>query len=587
MMNHFFNFQRFGLLVFLLWLTIPSVAQQDYEEMAINHPSHHVEWNSIPADIHYSWGSTNKHYDKFAVPAIKKQRSHKLTGWKGEKLNALLAIWNNKKDCSISLKTSEFKNNKGQVLPQSCIEMGFVRYVMTDEYTIDGKHSCEFRPDKAAYDSSLVADVIDVREKLLLKKQHLTPVWMSVHVPDDVDHGKYKGYVEIYVDDKKHGQLLLELDIVNRTLPKPADWHFHLDLWQNPYAVARYHGVEVWSKEHFEWMRPVMKALAEAGQKVITASIMHKPWNSQTYDYFESMIVWRKTLSGEWKFTYDVFDQWVEFMMSLGIDQQINCYSMVPWSFSFQYFDERTNRLQVLNCKPGEPAYNEMWTAFLTDFAKHLKEKNWFDKTCIAMDERPMPVMKTVISLVKGIDKDFKIALAGLYYQDIERDLYDYCISTDQAFPKDVIARRALDNRVTTYYTYCADCKPNCFTFSEPAESAWMPLYAAKLGIDGYLRWAYNSWVANPLQDSRFRQWPAWDTYLVYPGFRSSVRFEKLIEGIQLFEKIRLLREIYKHKKNVLKRMDRELNALDIKSLNMDNRAAEDVDRVSRLVNRL
>lgn len=31
-------------------------------------------------------------------------------------------------------------------------------------------------------------------------------------------------------------------------------------------------------------MRPLMKLYADAGGKVITASIMHKPWNGQTYD---------------------------------------------------------------------------------------------------------------------------------------------------------------------------------------------------------------------------------------------------------------------------------------------------------------
>lgn len=577
--------QRVFYLLGLSLLAIPSIAQQDYEELSITQTGQEAAWKSIPADIHYSWGSTNVRYDKTAVPVIQKRNSHTLTGWKGEKLNALLVVWNNKQDCTVSMEIGEFINKKGDVLPKSCFEQGFIRYVMTDEYNIEGKHSCEFRPDKAAYDSSLVADVIDVREKMQLKKQHLTPMWLTARLPQDVAIGTYTGKVILLVDGEEFGQLQLKINIVNRVLPKPADWHFHLDLWQNPYAVARYHGVEVWSQEHFDRMRPVIKALAEAGQKVITASIMHKPWNGQTYDYFQSMIVWRKTLAGEWKFTYDVFDKWVEFMMSLGIDQQINCYSMVPWSFSFQYFDERTNSLQAVNCKPGEPTYNEMWTAFLTDFAKHLKKKNWFDKTCIAMDERPMPVMKTVISLVKGIDKDFKIALAGLYYADIERDLYDYCISTDQSFPQEVLERRAEENRVTTYYTYCADCKPNCFTFSDPAESAWMALYTAKLGLDGYLRWAYNSWVANPLQDSRFRQWPAGDTYLVYPGFRSSVRFEKLIEGIQLVEKIRLLKKEYKNNKRVLKRMEYALESLEIKALNVQNKAADDVDKINKLVN--
>lgn len=48
---------------------------------------------------------------------------------------------------------------------------------------------------------------------------------------------------------------------------------------------------------------------------------------------------------------------------------------------------------------------------------------------------------------------------------------------------------------------------------------------------------------ADPLTDSRFRAWLAGDTYLVYPDARSSIRFERLREGIQDAEKIRILKD--------------------------------------------
>ena len=50
-------------------------------------------------------------------------------------------------------------------------------------------------------------------------------------------------------------ELQIEVDVLNRTLPAPKDWAFHLDLWQNPYSVARYYQVPLWSKEHFDAMR--------------------------------------------------------------------------------------------------------------------------------------------------------------------------------------------------------------------------------------------------------------------------------------------------------------------------------------------
>ena len=47
----------------------------------------------------------------------------------------------------------------------------------------------------------------------------------------------------------------------------------------------------------------------------------------------------------------------------------------------------------------------------------------------------------------------------------------------------------------------------------------------------------------DPLRDSRFRTWAAGDTYSIYPGPRSSIRFERLVEGLQDCEKIHILRE--------------------------------------------
>jgi hypothetical protein len=57
------------------------------------------------------------------------------------------------------------------------------------------------------------------------------------------------------------------------------------------------------------------------------------------------------------------------------------------------------------------------------------------------------------------------------------------------------------------------------------------------------LRWAFNSWVENPLVSTDFTTWPSGDCFLIYPGNRSSLRFERFRDGIESFEKIRLLRE--------------------------------------------
>ena len=106
-------------------------------------------------------------------------------------------------------------------------------------------------------------------------------IWINCQVPQTVSPGVYRGTVEVKDGDNRLSTLKMDIKVSSRVLPAPSQWAFHLDLWQSPFAVARYYQVPLWSQAHIDAMRPVMKMLADAGQKIITASIMHKPWNGQ------------------------------------------------------------------------------------------------------------------------------------------------------------------------------------------------------------------------------------------------------------------------------------------------------------------
>lgn len=516
-----------------------------------------------------SWGSTDIRYKKEEPALISRlKKDINLTAWKGERVSAQLVVWTPEALNNLSFIVSDLTSGK-ETIAKDNILTGFVRYVMTDELNKDGKGGCGYRKS-SDYDSTLVADPIDHLASTLTVPANATQCgWISVRVPQQVKAGKYTGFVTVKDGDKVLSELKIAINVKNRTLPASTEWAFHLDLWQNPYAEARFYNVEPFSKEHFDRMRPDMQNYVDAGGKVITASIMHKPWNGQTYDPFESMVTWLKKADGTWYFDYTVFDKWVEYMMSLGVKKQISCYSMVPWKLSFQYFDQASNSFKYLKAKPGEPAYDEFWGNMLTSFAKHLKEKGWFDITHISMDERPMKDMLATLKVIRKADKDFKVSLAGTYHDELVKELHDYCIAIGEKFPAEVIKSRREAGQVTTYYTCCTEPRPNTFTFSAPAEAEWLGWFAAKENLDGYLRWALNSWVKNPLQDSRFRTWAAGDTYMIYPEGRSSIRFERLIEGIQSYEKIRILKEEFEKKgnKSAINKIDKILKTFDEFSL--------------------
>jgi hypothetical protein len=462
-----------------------------------------------------------------------------------------------------------------------------VGYVMTDELNKDGKGACGQRPDKAAWDSSLVADVLYGPAGREIEAHTAQPVWINIHIPQDATPGVYKGKVTIAGKNMTELTLGLEITALDRILPPPAQWRFHLDLWQNPYAVARYYNVPLWSEAHLEAMRPVMQQLADAGQKVITASIMHKPWNGQTEDHFDSMIAKIRKIDGTWEYDYTVFDRWVAFMTSLGIDRQINCYTLIPWALSFDYFDQATNRLLFIETKPGDAAYGDYWIPFLKDFASHLRHRGWFDRTTISMDERGLEAMQEAIKVIRKADPEFKISLAGHYHPEIENELHDYCLGYGEEFPEAVKTARDKAGKVSTVYTCCSEARPNTFTFSPPAEAAWLGWHTAAGNYDGYLRWAYNSWTADPLHDSRFRTWAAGDCYIVYPG-HSSIRMERLVEGIQDYEKIRILREELAGKKAAgkLRKLNAAVSMFSAEKIETRD-AAADLNTARKLLNSL
>lgn len=573
--------------IIILWLcTLPGVMQaqeenfyKDFEELTDTRPIDSERWESCRQPYNSAWGSTDIRYSKTNIPEMQScKRKWQGKVWKGERISAQALLWSTVDCKDIKVEATDLRGPGKSVIPASALQTHFVRYVMTDELNKDKRGACGHRPDHTVFDSSMVADILDIKMLHDMEARHTQPVWLTILTPSDIPGGVYRGKLNFKSKGGKFAPLDIELEVGERVLPAPADWTFWLDLWQNPYAVARYYNVPLWSEAHFEAMRPLMKQLADAGQKCITASIIHAPWGGQTEDPFESMIMRVRKIDGSWEYDYTVFDKWVEFAMSMGIDREINCYSMIPWELSFRYYDQASDGMKFVNAGVDSREYREFWYPFLVDFAGHLKSMGWFEKTTIAMDERPMDQMQSAIALIKEADPEFKVALAGNYHAQIEKDIYDYSLGSGQLFPEKVLAERRAQGKKSTYYTCCSEAYPNMFTFSPPAEAAWHAWYAAAADYDGYLRWAFNSWVKDPLVDSRFRSFGAGDCYQVYPGGRSSIRFERLIEGIQDFEKIKLLEREFECIPEKLERLKMILSGFRIESL-ADIPAAEMVNK--------
>jgi hypothetical protein len=529
------------LLFILLLSTSTLFGQKHFAELP--DPEAPGDWSSVEKGLHYSFATIDKRFAKSQPPVLPYRTQVNLQAWKGERVSAQVLVWSTESVKEFSLEIGRFEGGSGSF---DGGKLRFVRYVMTDEFAGGCGHR---KPENFA--ASLSPDILDEVPSMDIEANTVRPVWLSVEVPRSVSAGNYQASI-FY-----RGEVILRigLEVVNKTLPEPGNWQYHLDQWQHPSAVARVSGVPLWSEAHFAAMRPVMSLAARAGQKVITATLNKDPWNVQTYDPYADMILWTKAQDGTWSYDYRVFDKWVEFMLDLGIQKMINCYSIIPWNNEIHYKDAQSGKMVNVIAKPGTPIFEELWTPFLRDFVQHLKAKGWLERTSIAIDERTREEVDGALRLLQKVAPQLGIAYADNQktYQRYPSSR-DVSISVGHPYVEADLRSRTAKGLVTTFYICCADGFPNQFTFSDPAESAYLGWYAAATGFNGMLRWAFNSWVENPLQDSRFRTWPAGDTYLVYPEGRSSIRYERMLEGIQDYEKIRLLKE--------------QLSAKDVKILN-------------------
>jgi len=449
-----------------------------------------------------------------------------LQGWRGEKVSAMLQVTSPETLEQLRFGSCELQ---GPGKHRIKLEGNFLRVTL-------GKN----KP---------YADILDTATVLPLNAGSNRGIWLAAQIPQDCAEGLYQGVFNIY-HEKGSYQVPVKLQVANLRIPTPEKFNFHLDIWQHPHSVARYHDVKLWSEEHFALLKPQMQRLAASGQKTITCSIIHEPWRGQTYDIYPSMIEWTKQPDGTITYDYTVFDRWVQFADSCGLDKaRIHCYSMVPWNNTISVLNSKTASYEKIELAPGSPEYEKIWADFLGKFVKHLKAKGWLERTSICLDERPDNLTLAALKVIeKHAPQLDKVHAAVNSRCRITEKLYDISTAYEHSgdFSKERIRERRAKGQKTTVYVCCNPVRPNTFTLSDPAEAEWLGLFCSANDFDGLLRWAYHSWVEDPLKSTDFTSWETGDCFMIYPGNRSSVRWERMHDGIENFEKIAILRALAK-----------------------------------------
>ena len=179
-----------------------------------------------------------------------------------------------------------------------------------------------------------------------------------------------------------------------------------------------------------------------------------------------------------------------------------------------------------------------------------MGEKGWFDDSYIGIDERGFS--GTAFDLIESVkNKDGKsLKTAGAMDSFVEKkelamrvtdlNVGDTAAAAHPADFEQLVNDREAKGLRTTLYS-CTGHRPGNFSLSAPVESYWSIVNAGKSGTAGFLRWAYDAWVEDPLDDTTHSKFEPGDCFLIYPDektaqnpiSRSSVRLERMAEGVR------------------------------------------------------
>jgi hypothetical protein len=567
---------------------LPLVRAHYMEEYDFDRSSDEQAWTTQQPGLHASFGSTEQLYFRKDVPMRTKVDQTNATAWKGERINFQILIWSPDTMVQVRLKANNLVNENGKTIDAKNLNFNLVRYVISN-YPYGSKEAvCGNSPYN---DGFLMPDRFESFDRFDLPGKTTRPIWLSVQVPAQTEAGVYKGTIEIQSQNDNQ-PLSISLRVQNKTLPPPSEWKYLLDLWQNPWAVAWTNHVEPWSEEHKALLKKHLQMYADAGGKYITTYAVHSPWADNSFMIEGGMIEWIKLKNNTWKFDYKIFDEYVELAMKYGINKAITIYTPIPWGNRFRYLEGETGNYMYEQWVPDSAAFKYHWDIFLTDLKKHLEEKGWMKIAYIGINESAMNETLAAIKVVKAHSPEWRITYAGDWHPELDTLLNDYSYLFGKEPNHQQLQKRATRGASSTFYVCCNPPYPNNFLFSPPIEGRWLSWYSAAQGYNGFLRWAYDAWPADPRRDARHGSWAAGDCFMVYPGGNSCIRFEKLREGIVDFEKIRILKEMAMASKDkgvtdLWKKFDQHLKLFTTeKDFNTDKITA-DVDKGQAMIEQL
>jgi hypothetical protein len=273
----------------------------------------------------------------------------------------------------------------------------------------------------------------------------------------------------------------------------------------------------------------------------------------------------KRLADGSLRCDFSRLDRLLELAARRRIDREIDLFGLLNiWTDEEYGFGKPAPdapdavRVRVLDEASGGISYlqqAEEIQAYIRLLHDHLAGKGLLERVRVFADEpADLELFNQRLAFVRQAAPGFRYSAALNHFEFLETappDLLDAVpilnlACADPALTRELGARLHARGGRLTFYVCCWPPVPNTFMQSPLVEGRLLGWLTHLLGLDGFLRWAFCLWPADPWKRPGWRapEWSAGDMYFVLPGPDGApvetLRYEALRSAVQDFELLKL-----------------------------------------------
>ena len=409
--------------------------------------------------------------------------------------------------------------------------------------------------------------------EIRIRDEWTQPLWFSVRVPSGTPPGDYRGSVGISLQVRDGDPVRIDVPVSLTVWPfeLPDVFHLHHTEWFWPEAFVRYNGVELWSEDHWQWIRRVAEDMARHKQDMVLTRFT--PWGGPEA-LRPSLVAMTEKADGTFEFDFALLDRWIETFKAAGVEWIEGGHvarRVGGWNsqIGFKRFPVRTEdggMVPTGEDDMSDEEFERYVCGLLQGVHAHLVERGWDDKFVQHVADEPAKdnaeswrhCAQRVAEWLPGVRR-----IDALMVEELE----DYC---EWRVPQiqDITERADLTDPQQLWCYVCLAPQgvyPNRFLDYASIRNRIIFWLCWTLDLKGFLHWGYNAWRAwtgvpvsvpvSPWMDATGgsiycqdrNPLPAGDPHIVYPGREmicSSVRWEVIRKGMEDYEYLWLLADL-------------------------------------------